>query len=327
MPTPSLYRDLGTTALNSRMRALSERIAVDNQALEDIYAVPLRTHWYAPFTAIARAGAGGTTAAAISNAVGLSHVAIGKTVRELRKAGLVVTGRDPSDKRRVVLTLTDAGHEANARLAPLCADVTTAVDEVLAEARHGLWRALDEFEAALDQRGLYARTLRQRRAREAGHIEIVPYADDYASAFKDLNIAWIERFFTVEPEDLRILDHPRESLIAPGGYVAIALWRGEPVGTCALLALPDDPDYEFELVKMAVDPKAQGLGLGEKLGQHVLAKAVALGAAAVYLESHPKLQPAIALYRKLGFEDVAGHESPFARCGTQMAWRADLRTA
>lgn len=322
MPTPSLYRALGTTALNSRMRALSERIAVDNQALEDAYGVPLRTHWYAPFTAIARAGAAGTTAAAIAEAVGLSHVAIGKTVRELMRAGLVAARRDPADGRRTVLTLTPAGQAAREQLAPLCADVTVAVDEVLAEAQHNLWTALGEFEDALDRRGLYARTLRQRRAREAEHLMVVPYADHHAAAFRALNIAWIERYFAVEPEDLRLLDDPRGTLLDTGGYIAMALWRGEPVGTCGLLALPDDPDYDFELVKMAVSPRAQGLGLGEALGRHVLAEAVRRGARAVYLETNAKLQPALALYRKLGFVEVEGHASPFARCGVQMGWRA-----
>ena len=97
----------------------------------------------------------------------------------------------------------------------------------------------------------------------------------------------------------------------------------EPVGTCALLPLPGDPDYDYELVKMAVAPRARGLGLGEALGRRVLAEAVDRGARAVYLETNPVLKPAIALYRKLGFRDVEGHASPFARCGLQMGWRAD----
>lgn len=161
-----------------------------------------------------------------------------------------------------------------------------------------------------------------RRAPTPSDVAIVPYADRYATAFRALNLAWIERYFAVEPEDLRLLDDPRGSLLDPGGYIAMALWRGEPVGTCGLLALPEDPDYDYELVKMAVAPRARGLGLGEALGRHVLAEAVRRGAAAVYLETNAKLQPAIALYRKLGFVEVEGHTSPFARCGVQMGWRA-----
>ena len=151
--------------------------------------------------------------------------------------------------------------------------------------------------------------------------QLVPFRDEYAAAFKALNVAWIERYFTLEPEDLRLLDHPRKSLLDTGGYIAMALLESEPVGTCALLTIPDDPDYDFELVKMAVDPQVQGRGIGRALGEHVLAKAVELGGPRVYLESNPVLKPALALYRKLGFVEVEGHASPFSRCGIQMAWR------
>lgn len=79
------------------------------------------------------------------------------------------------------------------------------------------------------------------------------------------------------------------------------------------------PKYDYELVKMGVSPKAQGLGIGYLLGIASLYKAREAGASCVYLETNHQLAPAINLYRKLGFEDVAGRDSPYARCDVKMA--------
>ena len=324
MPTAPLYTYLGPVALASRLRALTDRLSTENARLYRLYGVPLHPHHFPVFTALTRNPE--ASASELAGDVGQSHVAVGKTLCALERAGLVARQPDPRDARRRRIALTPAGERAARNLQPQLADVATAVDEALGEIDADLWAALDDLERVLDDRGLEARTRAIRRAR--AEITITPFAPHHAAAFRDLNTAWIERFFTLEPEDRRLLDDPAGAILQPGGYIAMATLvprhdpqaPPEPVGTCALLPLPDDPDYPFELVKMAVAPHAQGLGIGEALGRHVLAKAVELGARTVYLETNPVLAAAVGLYRKLGFREVSGHASPFARCGLQMAW-------
>ena len=79
-----------------------------------------------------------------------------------------------------------------------------------------------------------------------------------------------------------------------------------------------DPDYDFELAKMAVSPKAQGKYIGWLLGNAVIEKARSLGARKIYLESNTVLKPAINLYYKLGFQKVIGRSTPYERCNIQM---------
>jgi ribosomal protein S18 acetylase RimI-like enzyme len=69
---------------------------------------------------------------------------------------------------------------------------------------------------------------------------------------------------------------------------------------------------------MAVDERARGKGIGWLLGTALLARAREVGATRVYLESNTILEPAINLYRKLGFEQVKGRASPYDRCNIQM---------
>jgi len=97
----------------------------------------------------------------------------------------------------------------------------------------------------------------------------------------------------------------------------VALYNNEPVGVCALMKM-DDPDYEYEMAKMAVSPAAQGKSIGWLLGKAVAEKARLLGAKKLYLESNTVLQPAINLYYKLGFQKVVRRATPYERCNIQM---------
>jgi GNAT superfamily N-acetyltransferase len=152
-------------------------------------------------------------------------------------------------------------------------------------------------------------------ANENGDVKIVPYAARYAAAFKALNEAWITRTFRLEAADLKVLDAPDSTLIAPGGHIVVALSGDEVVGVCALQKAGGDT---FELVKMAVTPGMQGRGVGRRLGEAAIAWARARGARRIYLESNTKLDGALALYRKLGFEPFAGPPSPYERVDIHM---------
>ncbi|MCL6272922.1 GNAT family N-acetyltransferase [Muricauda sp. 2012CJ35-5] len=146
---------------------------------------------------------------------------------------------------------------------------------------------------------------------------IIPYTDDYAIAFRDLNEEWITKYFRMEQMDLVSLHNPKAYIIDKGGYIAVALLNDEPVGVCALIP-STRKGFEYELAKMGVSPKTQGKGIGKQLGLHIVEKARSLGAQKIYLESNRILEPAINLYKKLGFTEIVGATSPYERSDIQM---------
>lgn len=148
-------------------------------------------------------------------------------------------------------------------------------------------------------------------------LEIIEYTPAYRSAFSDLNKEWISKYFVMEETDYKALDHPDTYIIDKGGYILVALYNQVPLGVCALVKM-NDPDYDYELSKMAVSPAAQGKKIGWKLAQAIIEKARQLGAKKLYLESNTILEPAINLYRKLGFTEVAGRQSSYDRANIKM---------
>jgi len=157
-----------------------------------------------------------------------------------------------------------------------------------------------------------------KKSREAKDIKIIPYAPKYKKIFKTLNEEWIDQYFTLEDEDRKLLNNPKKNILDKKGHIFIALYKDVAIGTCALVPIEDDPEYDYEIGKMGVSPKAQGKGVGWLLGQAAINKAKELGCKKLYLESNTVLQPAIRLYLKMGFKKVVGHPSPYERCNIQM---------
>ncbi|WP_114782183.1 GNAT family N-acetyltransferase [Botryobacter ruber] len=145
--------------------------------------------------------------------------------------------------------------------------------------------------------------------------QIVDFTPEHAIAFRKLNEEWITRYFVLEEADVKSLGDPQGYILAKGGFILMALYRGEAVGTCALIKEHDDV---FELAKMAVTEKAQGLKLGMALGKAAIAKAKEAGAKKVYLVSNRGLHSALNLYRKLGFVEVPMPPSIYQRADIKM---------
>jgi GNAT superfamily N-acetyltransferase len=152
---------------------------------------------------------------------------------------------------------------------------------------------------------------------ETANPLIVQYEKKYQEAFKALNEEWISTYFKMEEADYKALDNADSYILKNGGCIIVALLNNEPVGVCALIKM-NDPEYDYELAKMAVSPKAQGKRIGWLLGQEIIEKAKSLGAKKLYLESNTILAPAINLYNKLGFTVVTGRATPYERCNIQM---------
>ena len=152
-------------------------------------------------------------------------------------------------------------------------------------------------------------------ADQTNEIEILDYLPTHSGYFKLLNQAWITRYFELEELDHLTLNNPDAYIISKGGHILMASWRGQIVGTCALIRISDT---EYELAKMAVAEQVQGRQIGYQLGQATIAKAWELGAQKLTLLSNRQLAPALHLYRKLGFAEVPLPRSGYKRADIKM---------
>lgn len=150
---------------------------------------------------------------------------------------------------------------------------------------------------------------------QTNQLEIIAYNETLAVNFKQLNEAWLQKYFEIEPIDVEMLSNPTQYFIDKGGYIFFAKLTGEIAGTFALLK---ESDSVYELSKMAVAESFQGKNIGNKLMEFAIAKATELKAAKIILYSNTRLGPAIHLYRKYGFVEVPVISSGYKRCNIKM---------
>jgi N-acetylglutamate synthase-like GNAT family acetyltransferase len=147
-------------------------------------------------------------------------------------------------------------------------------------------------------------------------IRIVDYEPSHKKRFIEINEAWITRNHVIEDIDREELHNLENSILKPGGAILIALADNEVVGTAALVKMNNDT---FELIKMAVDEKFRGHGIGRRLCVRSLDKAKSLGAKKVILHSNTKgSATAVKLYYELGFKKIPLGKSEFQRADIKM---------
>ncbi|NHF59216.1 GNAT family N-acetyltransferase [Flavobacteriaceae bacterium TP-CH-4] len=147
-------------------------------------------------------------------------------------------------------------------------------------------------------------------------LTIIPYEPKYAQSFKDLNIAWLKKYFYVEAKDTILLEKCEESIIDQGGFIFFARYKGQIVGCFSLIRINDTT---YELGKMAVEPTFQGMKIGQRLLQFALDLAKEKGWKKLVLYSSTKLPTALHLYKKYGFKEVVlENDLPYARSDIKM---------
>lgn len=147
------------------------------------------------------------------------------------------------------------------------------------------------------------------------NIDIIPFSINNKEAIKTLNLEWLQKYFKVEPKDELVLSNPIEEIINKGGKVYYAQHLDEIVGTVSLLKIDTTT---FELSKMAVTVKAQGLGIGRQLIEFCIEEAQKHGIKKLILYSNRQLKSALHLYESFGFKEIPVESGVYERADIKM---------
>ena len=146
-------------------------------------------------------------------------------------------------------------------------------------------------------------------------VVIIPFSIRHKEAIRELNLEWLQQHFKVEPKDKLVLNNPVEEIINKGGKIYYAQYNDAIIGTVSLLKINETT---FELSKMAVTQKAQGLGIGKLLMEHCIEEARKLNIKKLILYSSRKLHSALHLYKSFGFEEVPVESGVYERADIKM---------
>ncbi len=116
-------------------------------------------------------------------------------------------------------------------------------------------------------------------------------------------VAWLGINLCFQNYDKEVADLPGE-YAPPRGRLLLALADDRVAAACA--ALRDLGNGVCEMKRLFVRPDFRGQRLGLQLAQMILTEARAIGYKHIRLDTLPgKMDRAIAMYRALGFKDIA----------------------
>ncbi|WP_405566258.1 GNAT family N-acetyltransferase [Polaribacter sp. Asnod6-C07] len=145
-------------------------------------------------------------------------------------------------------------------------------------------------------------------------LEIIEYKNKYQKEFRELNLHWLKKFELYEKADDYLLDNPEE-FIKNGATIFLAHLDNNIVGTICLNPINNTT---YEILKFAVSDGYKRLGIGNKLLQIGINLCKQNKAETIFLESSSKLQNALKLYEKYGFEHVEVKETHFVTADIKM---------
>lgn len=101
------------------------------------------------------------------------------------------------------------------------------------------------------------------------------------------------------------LKDPLKKYGPPTGTLLLAYWEQEIAGCIALTAMQEPATCEMK--RLYVKPAFRKYGIGRKLAEELLKRAVEKGYTTMKLDTLEKLQAAIRLYEQLGFEKTGAY--------------------
>ena len=294
--------ELGTLALGTRIKNLSELLMRDVSRIYKDQDVDFKPRWFTLFQLIIRKTEISVTE--IAKELKQTHPAVVQVVNSLEKKRLITTRKDKTDQRKRLVRLTKKGKKLAEDLSPVWEAVHQAAQEILAESEPDLLSNIAKVEKALKQKSTYQRIKEKLINNAINEIEIIAFDEKYLNDFRRLNEDWLRSYLEITDHDRHILSDPVKEIINKNGEIYLLISEGKVIGTYALQKISDQA---CELSKFTVMKDFRGRKLGERMLEHAIEKAWKLGCNAIVLYTHHELKEATQLYSKMGFEMIQDH--------------------
>lgn len=244
-------------------------------------------------------GAGPVGVVELRRRLGFDSGYLSRLLRRIEADGLAVVGRDPTDGRRRVVTLTPAGRR-EWRSLDRRSDAAAA-----ALVKHLSPRRRDELAQALE------RAERLLCVAAVTVDEVDPSSDEAQSAMAAYFAELDERFVGGFDPGAGGADHDARTMRPPDGrFVVLRADDGSVVG-CGGLLRHDAATGEIK--RMWIHPEWRGLGLGARLLAELEGLAAGLGRSRVVLDTNAVLTEAVEMYERSGYRaTVRYNDNPYA---------------
>jgi len=315
----NFIKELGTLALGTRIKNLSESLMKDMAKIYEDLDVDFEPRWFTFFQLALRKKE--ITVTQIANELNQTHPAVVQVINVLEKKKLIITNKDKSDNRKRLVKLNKKGKHLAKELVPLWEIVQQVSNEILNESAPDLLDKISEVENALQNKSTYQRVQAKLIRNRIDEMEFKEFDKRYIRDFRELNEHWLNSCLEITPYDRKVLIDPEKEIVQKNGYIYIAVSGKEVIGTYALKQLDKET---CEILKFTVKEKYRRNKIGKRMVEHAIEKAKNKNYKSIWLITTLKLENAIRFYKNNGFEISSSHPNlvdETGRCSITMKLR------
>ena len=309
-------KELGTLALGSRLKNLSENLMKDVARIYKEQDINFEPRWFTFFQLVLRKKE--ITVTQIARELNQTHPAVVQVINILEKKKLIITKKDKTDNRKRLVKLSNKGKQLAEELAPLWEIVQLSANEILNESAPDLLETISKVENTLQKKSTYERIKEKIVLKAIDKLEFKEYEKKHLEDFQQLNKDWLNSYLELTEHDIKVLSDPYNEIIKKDGNILLLISDEKTIGTYALQRVNTKV---CELSKFTIKKDFRGWKLGEQMMEHAIKKAKDLKCESIVLLTHPKLKEATQLYKKYGFEVKPEHteiKDKTGRCSLYM---------
>jgi DNA-binding MarR family transcriptional regulator/predicted N-acetyltransferase YhbS len=297
-----LISDLGSLALGSRLRRLSDRMM---KMVSEIYSnsgIDFESKWFPVFYLLSKEGE--KSIMEIAEILQISHPAVIQLAKEMEKSGWIVSVKSEEDGRKRHLKLTEKGKQNLPRLEEMWVSFKANNDKIISASELNILTAMERMEYFLDKndfKAMYAETFRELQ------LDIKLFEEKYQQQMEDLVLGIQNGEFNLGLTAQRQPDlHNLKAFYNDkGNWLWIAVnGKDEVAGSIGLERLNEN---QAVLRKMFVRKEYRGktLNLASKLFAILLKEAKSQGFKEILLDTPLVTHAAHRFYERNGFELVS----------------------
>ncbi|MFZ4929449.1 MarR family winged helix-turn-helix transcriptional regulator [Chryseobacterium sp. Mn2064] len=147
-------KQMGYKALDSRMKRISDKIAYSVKKLYKDHKIEIEPHWYLVFMLLRDRGQ--LSIAEIAEALGYAHPTLVVTVKNMNSKGYLIVEKDPVDKRKQMISLSQKSIEMMPQFEILWNSCEAAILKLI-DHDFGIIDYLDQMDDALERTSFYYR--------------------------------------------------------------------------------------------------------------------------------------------------------------------------
>ena len=306
----SVFEQLGSLALATRLKLLSESLAKDVANVYRQLNIAFEPRWFTLFWTLKQKHT--LTITELAQELRQTHAAAVQLTNLLEKKGLLISNKDKNDERRRQVSLSANGLKLFNEVEPVLNAIEQANSDLLLLSAPDFLANLEAIEQALEQKNMHDRIL-ENLGLLNHDFTIQAYAPAYKNGLQELNREWMEEHpQQLKEEEKNYLEHPEEAISQATGIIFLALQNKAVVGSSTLMGTEDGT---VRLQNLIVSKEVRGKGIGSALFEQSRTYALSKGAATISFYTYPAMVGTINFFIKKGFSLTMLSEKERAQYG------------